>query len=224
MDSNFDIKFKQLKMIFENLPWSNAEIGIGGHPFRYPWWKSMLFFLSNSGRKIYFVDTINFLTKEKIDVINSFNNFHLIIEVEKQKDLEDIHKNQIKYEALMCSFNNIQNIIMNDNIVIEQPVTNINAIMEEYAKQFFKHYKKDICRLNEQTIVCVAIDGDVYPCVALQQKTYCLGNIFNDDEKKIKKEYGSFIKKISCKYCCQGRSVSRYKILNCDFLCNHREI
>lgn len=220
-----EINIGLLKKLCASLLWPSSDLGIGGHPLRFNWWKDWLIYLSKLPRNIYIVDSMKVLNIEKCELIECLPNVYLSIEIENINDIEVIKNNKIKYESLLCSIANVKNlnnkIIENNNIIIEQPTGDISSDSQGFIIEYMKGKSFNGCRLSSRSIICVNVYGDVYPCVALQYDKFCLGNIFVNEEKEILNKYDIFLSGIKCVMCCQGRSFARYGVLDKDYLCTN---
>lgn len=221
-----NVTLSQIKSLILTLPWKRVDIGIGGQPFRFKWWKEMILFLSTSEFNFYFVDLLKNVKRKDLSIFEAAKNLFLSIEVKNEQDIVVLRNSSVRYETILVSVldvvkNKNLEVFMGENVVIEQVTFNIKKDLDNLLINFLKKRSMNVCRLNFRSVICVNIYGDVFPCVALQYKNFYLGNIFKNNKTEIMKNYSRFLKQIKCNFCCQARSFSRYGVLNRDYLCKH---
>lgn len=127
----------------------------------------------------------------------------------------------------------------NPNITLDcGGVSNLQGVAE---KKVFLNFPVAGCPVGHH-LICVAPNGDIFPCAALLEKEFCLGNFFHGDIKAIWRD-NVFLKQMrlikqnirgKCKSCeridicrggCRGITYSIKKnILDADPTCKFQEV
>lgn len=226
-----NLPFSQVKVLLKALPNQIKNVGIGGSPLRFKWWKEFIDQLSILKKNIILVERVSqidhlkakFVKKKGIGLFLEVENLNQIRKILRLKDgcemflvsLEKVYKDKHFFDALMKA---------KVPFKIETITWRLNDGEINKMRQFLGwpgNVARE-CEIAKNKVIGLSLDGNFYPCVALQFPEFKLGNIFSDCFDKILRSYLKFKKKLGCKYCCQARSWSKYKALNQDFLCYHQ--
>jgi radical SAM protein with 4Fe4S-binding SPASM domain len=225
------LSFPYVKVLLGALPAHIKNVGIGGSPLRFEWWREFVYFLSNMEKNITLVEKVSQIDDLRVKFIKT-TKIKLFLEIEDINEIKKACSLKNNCDKFLVSLekiyenNSFFNSLKRTKIPfgIETITWQIDDVETRRIKQFLSHLGNvNIrCEIMENKVIGLGLDGNFYPCVALQFSEFKLGNIFNDNFDKILRNYIKFKKKLKCQYCCQARSWSKYKSLNQDPLCHHR--
>ena len=225
------LSFFQVEALVKALPKAVQNIGMGGSPLRFEWWKELVVLLSSIKKNVVLVEKISQIDTSRTNLLQ-IKGIKLFLEVESLNQVGKVWKFKDNCEMFLISLGKIYKNMHLLNALKKTGVPfNIETITWQFDDDEIKKISQFLdrlgrvnrkCEIVESRIIGLGLDGTFYPCVALQFPEFRLGNIFNDGFDKIVRNYLEFKGKLRCQYCCQARSWSKYKALNQDFLCCHQ--
>jgi radical SAM protein with 4Fe4S-binding SPASM domain len=225
------ISFSQIDALLKALPEGVQNLGIGGSPLRFKWWRRLVGSLSTIKKNVVLVEKVSRVNTSMIKFLKT-KGVELFLEVEDLNQIKEILKFQSSCGMFLIS---LEKIYRDENLLnalerigvpfnIERITWKLSDTEGEKIRRFLGKARKidRKCEIIENKVIGLGLDGNFYPCVALQFPDFELGNIFKDNFGKIVENYHIFKRKLKCPYCCQARSWNKYKVLNQDFLCHHQ--
>jgi len=223
-----NLPFSQVETLLKALPKEIKNVGIGGSPLRFNWWKDFVDLLSILDKNIILVEKVSQINISKMHFTKQ-KGIKFVLEVENLNQVRKGLKFKNDCEIFLISLGNaskdrkLLDFLKKAGISfnIEAITWGSNRVETKRIKQFLEWWGEvdSKCGIITNKVIGLGIDGNFYPCVALQFPEFKLGSIFRDDFSEIVKSYSRFKEKLICQYCCQARSWSKYKVLNRDFLC-----
>ncbi len=226
-----ELPFFQIEALMKALPKEIQNLGIGGSPLRFKWWRRLVGLVSTIKKNVVLVEKVSRVNIPMIKFLKT-KGIELFLEVEDLNQIKEIWKFKSSCEMFVISLEKIykdENLFnglkrMNVPFNIERITWKLSDDEGKKIRRFLDKKRKvgRKCEIVENKVIGLGLDGNFYPCVALQFPDFELGNIFKDNFGKIVKNYHIFKRKLKCPYCCQARSWNKYKVLNRDFLCSHQ--
>lgn len=229
VDSPCKVTFAKVKKVLSALPSGIKSVGIGGSPLRFSWWNALVRFLSSLDYSISIVDTTENLNETKLTELRRAKNISVFVEVVGSEDLKFLNSYSSLLSGVLVSFvtlykhNMLREKIRKLQIeyLMEQPSYIDKEVDISSLSGFLKeiHYVRKACKVANKQVIGFDINGWYYPCIAMRGDDFKLGNIFKDSFSEILANYDVVMSKIKCVYCCQGRSLDQFGVLNSDSLC-----
>ncbi|MBU4381359.1 hypothetical protein L6255_00280 [Candidatus Parcubacteria bacterium] len=213
---------KLIKKVEEHFKW----IGIGGHPLRFKKIADLINEIGLSTSNYYIVDSCNQFSNFGLEELAKYKNINLIAEIEKAKDINWLKKNKGSFSAVAVSvYTLFKNPKLESKLLLEKLTYDVEDVTWVIKDKEFVNYRSrkktssKVCGIVNSRLISSDTKGNFYPCVALCNSKYLLGNIYTNSVKEIIHNYNKFKQLITCPNCCQARSLASSNLMNQDYLC-----